>query len=945
MPPHEMYPDPTPPVHARTARLPWLVLAFAVLTGGLLAIALWVLRAEALRTGEARASALSQVIVEQTSRTLQSIDARLQLASAQLAARAEAGELDAPAARQLLQAQLVQLPFVRALWVTDPEGQVIFDSGPGNVAAMQADREYFQVHQRAPGLELYVGPPVRSRSTGHWQLTVSRPMHNGIAGPNGIIVAAVEPPHFEQLWSRVDAGVSGIVALYNRSGRLMMRSPADEKLLGSDLSSIALFTDHLPHAPEGRFQTRSVLDQVERVIAYRTVPTHPDLVVMVGMGHAELLAPWRHFALLASGFWAGGLLIASGLTLQLQRQARIRRHSERRFRELAQAMPQIVFAANPKGDLQFISQRWVEVTGAATQEALGTGWQERVHPDDRAATLESVRRVLSSGADLQHEMRLRYADDSYRWQLLRAVPVREEGGPVTAWYGTATDIDALKQAQARLVSQAEFLRMAGRLARLGGWRLDLATRTVTWSEDAAAALDLRPGVDAPLQQLLGMVAPASLVQARRALQECAEHGTPFDLEMEMSTASGRRVCLRSLGQAVRDAEGRVVAVQGAQQDITARVRMVEEIRELNASLEQKVAQRTRQLAQQEALFRTLAEQAPLPFWTMDPTGAVTFFSRAWYELVGGAPPQWQGFEWMELVHPDDQRAVRDSWSEARRSSGVFVGQRRVRARDGSYHSTMYRAEPIRDAQGGIAFWVGIDTDVTDLLNSKAALRLANEQLEAFAYSVSHDLQSPLQRVLSFGRLLGDELKRLPDSRAQHYLARIMGNADTMTQLVEGLLALAQVSEVDVIQATVNLSDMATDVLQRLQQDQPQRRVHWTVQPGLAVQGDVRLMRSVLENLIGNAWKFTSRREEAHITVGGSPQRGEFFVQDDGAGFDMLYADRLFGTFQRLHDAEEFPGTGIGLATVARAISRQGGRIWAEAVPGEGATFHFTLPTP
>ncbi|QJW84988.1 PAS domain S-box protein [Ramlibacter terrae] len=219
---------------------------------------------------------------------------------------------------------------------------------------------------------------------------------------------------------------------------------------------------------------------------------------------------------------------------------------------------------------------------------------------------------------------------------------------------------------------------------------------------------------------------------------------------------------------MRDADGRVVAVQGAQQDITARVRMVEEIRELNASLEQKVAQRTRQLAQQEALFRTLAEQAPLPFWTVDSTGAVTFFSRAWYELVGDAPPRWLGFEWMDLLHPDDVQPVRDNWSEARRSGGVYAGQRRVRARDGSYHSTIYRAEPIRDAQGAISFWVGIDTDVTDLLNSKAALRLANEQLEAFAYSVSHDLQSPLQRVLSFGRLLGEELKALPDGRAQHY---------------------------------------------------------------------------------------------------------------------------------------------------------------------------------
>jgi light-regulated signal transduction histidine kinase (bacteriophytochrome) len=185
---------------------------------------------------------------------------------------------------------------------------------------------------------------------------------------------------------------------------------------------------------------------------------------------------------------------------------------------------------------------------------------------------------------------------------------------------------------------------------------------------------------------------------------------------------------------------------------------------------------------------------------------------------------------------------------------------------------------------------------------------------------------------------------LPVGRAQHYLARIQANADEMAQLIEGLLALAHVSEVNVIRSVVNVSDIATEILQRLQAEHPQRRVTWVVEPALTVLGDVRLMRSVLENLVGNAWKFTSRQEHAEITVGGDRARGEYFVRDNGCGFDMAYADRLFGTFQRLHGSDEFPGTGIGLATVARAIVRQGGRIWAQSAPGEGATFHFTLPS-
>jgi PAS domain S-box-containing protein len=371
--------------------------------------------------------------------------------------------------------------------------------------------------------------------------------------------------------------------------------------------------------------------------------------------------------------------------------------------------------------------------------------------------------------------------------------------------------------------------------------------------------------------------------------------------------------------------------------------MMEEIRRLNASLEERIAERTEQLARQEALFRTLAEQAPLPFWTVDSVGRITFLSRAWYELAGGAPPQWHGLEWLDAVHPDDLAPMQQSWRRCVATGEPYVGTRRIRARDGTYHTTTYRAVPVRDDHGAILFWVGMDADITEITANQEALRLANEQLEAFSYSVSHDLQSPLQRVGSFAKLLQEDLAGHAEGRAQHYLARIQANTDEMVQLIEGLLALARVSEVHIVRSVVNLSETATEILQRLQGEEPQRRVNWRVEPGLAVMGDARLMRSVLENLIGNAWKFTSRREGAEIVVGGSRERGEYYVRDNGCGFDMAYADRLFGTFQRLHGVDEFPGTGIGLATVARAIVRQGGRVWAQAAPGEGATFFFTLP--
>ena len=927
----------------RTLRDAGAVLALALLTGALLVFELLYLREASLRSGEELTDSLSRVISEQTARTLQSVDQTLQLSILRLDALRSARTLDEQSARVALRAELKGLPFLRALWVMDAGGRIILDSDEGNIGAAMGDRPYFQAFQGKPDTEFFIGPVLRSRTTGTWMMSVARPIRDADGSLRGVVAGAVEPPYFEQLWRGIDLGSTGAVVLYSRKGQLLARSPADDSLLGKDFSALPLFTQYLRSAPQGTFIRESGIDGVLRVVAYRQLPAYPDLVVAVGSGYSEILAPWRRFAALTGSVWLAAVAVAFALTAQVRRHARSRQQTEDRFRQLAQAMPQIVFMSDHRGSVTFVNQRWVEVTGHPIEDALGARWQRLVHPADVQAMVAHVAEGLSTGKELQHEHRLRYRDGGYRWQLLRAVPVHEREDTV-AWFGTATDIDEIKQAEVRLKAQAEQLHMAGRLTRMGHWRADLASQRLALSAEAAAVLDMPPDAEPTLQELFAMIAPPSLPASLRALSACIERGEPFDLETELVTAAGRNVWLRMVGEAVMDpTTGKAVAIQGGQQDITLRMLMMEEIRRLNASLEERIAERTAQLTRQEALFRTLAEQAPLPFWTVDPSGRVTFLSRAWYELAGGAPPKWHGDEWLKAVHPDDVAALHEAWRRCAPTGEPYEGTRRIRAKDGTYHTTSFRAVPVRDERGDILFWVGVDADITDLVGNQEALRLANEQLESFSYSVSHDLQSPLQRVSSYARLLQQELAAIPDGRAHHYLARIQANAGDMAQLIEGLLALAHVSEVELIRAVVNVSDMATEILQGLQSNHPARRVAWRVEPGLAVMGDTRLMRSVMENLLGNAWKFSGRSDAAEIVVGGSRQRGEYYVRDNGCGFDMAYADRLFGTFQRLHGADEFPGTGIGLATVARAIVRQGGRVWAQSSPGQGATFFFTLP--
>lgn len=226
----------------------------------------------------------------------------------------------------------------------------------------------------------------------------------------------------------------------------------------------------------------------------------------------------------------------------------------------------------------------------------------------------------------------------------------------------------------------------------------------------------------------------------------------------------------------------------------------------------------------------------------------------------------------------------------------------------------------------------------------ADLEASNKELEAFSYSVSHDLRSPLRAIDGFSLALLEDYSSALDEQGREDLARVRANASRMGELIDGLLRLSRLSRQQLEVRDVDLSALAHDVAESLREVDPHRVVTFEIQPDAHGVGDPELLRVVLDNLMSNAWKFTGRRETATIEFGAVVHSGEtvFFVRDDGAGFDMAYAGKLFGAFQRLHGQAEFPGTGIGLATASRIVRRHGGRIWAVGEPDKGATFSFTL---
>jgi signal transduction histidine kinase len=272
---------------------------------------------------------------------------------------------------------------------------------------------------------------------------------------------------------------------------------------------------------------------------------------------------------------------------------------------------------------------------------------------------------------------------------------------------------------------------------------------------------------------------------------------------------------------------------------------------------------------------------------------------------------------------------------------------------------------LRDSDGSANALCGIATDITDRQAATNALRdlavtlehrvarrtgeLAqlNRELEAFAYSVSHDLRAPLTSINGFAELLMREQGPKLDATANRYLTRIRDGSVRMAGLIQDLLGLSRVTQQSIECRPIDLLPPIETAVKALREAEPTRNVTFTAPATIEAHGDIKLLSLALANLLANAWKYTSKTAEARVEVGLREQAGEtvYFVKDNGAGFNPEYADRLFRPFVRLHAESEFPGTGIGLATVARIISRHGGRIWAEGKVGEGAMFSFTLPIP
>ena len=367
------------------------------------------------------------------------------------------------------------------------------------------------------------------------------------------------------------------------------------------------------------------------------------------------------------------------------------------------------------------------------------------------------------------------------------------------------------------------------------------------------------------------------------------------------------------------------------------------------------------LRKSEERFRLLVDGVKdYAIYMLDPQGHVTSWNTGAERIKGYTSDQIIG-QPLSIFFPAEEREQGKPEHELQvaRREGKYEGQGWRLRSDGSRFWADVVVTAIHDASGGLRGYAKITRDITErrkaeesiaLLNEELAARnssleVANREIESFSYSVSHDLRTPLRGIDGFSQVLLEEYGNRLDTEGKKLLQRVRAASQRMAQLIDDILQLSRITRTEMSQEPVDLSAMAHEIVTELARTEPSRQVQIYIADNLKTQGDPRLLRIALSNLIGNAWKFTAKKDNAEIHVGVNMSANEqptFFIRDNGAGFDMIYSDKLFKAFQRLHKDTEFSGTGIGLATVQRIFHRHGGRIWAESESGKGSTFYFKL---
>jgi PAS domain S-box-containing protein len=431
-----------------------------------------------------------------------------------------------------------------------------------------------------------------------------------------------------------------------------------------------------------------------------------------------------------------------------------------------------------------------------------------------------------------------------------------------------------------------------------------------------------------------------------AFRLCLQNHSVYEQEHRIMRPDDSVRFVQEVAHPYFDEHGKLVMYIGTTLDITNRKHAEEEIRHLNETLEQRIIERTAELSD-------LYNNAPCGYHSLDADGVFVHINQT--EL------NWLGYRFEELVGkaniislltPASVEIFKQHFPVFKEVGLLNNLELEFMRKDGSVLPVLLSASAVRDQAGSYVESRTTLVDYTErkrveeeMLKSRIQLEATNRELESFSYSVSHDLRSPLRGIDGWSLALLEDYGPILDEQGKAHIQKVRAEVQRMGVLIDDILQLSRITRAEMNKEKVDISAIAETVAARLQETKPaNRQVEFVIQKGLTAMGDPKLLDVVLTNLLGNAFKFTSKLERSYIEFGRTVVEGKFafYVRDNGAGFDMTHANKLFGAFQRMHRASEFPGTGIGLATVQRVVIRHGGSIWTSSEVGRGATFYFTL---
>jgi PAS domain S-box-containing protein len=678
-----------------------------------------------------------------------------------------------------------------------------------------------------------------------------------------------------------------------------------------------------------------------------------DLWTTIGQGrvwHGEI----KNRAKGGSFYWVDTTIVPF-----LNEQGTVRQHvairadiTERKLAEEASAqLAAIVNSSNDAiigKDLNSIVTSWnigaEKIFGYSSKEMIGQSIM-RLIPRDRQQEEMQIINQVKRGETVEHFDTVRVAKDGHPIDIAVTVsPIRDKTGRIVGASKVARDITERKVIEKARQSESEFISAVvdtvGSLVVV----IDRQARIIRFNR-ACEQLTGYSFAEVQGRNLIDLfIMPEERVSTTHEFENLCAGQFPNTYENHWVTKGGVPQVIAWSNTALVDAAGMVKYVIGTGIDITERQKAENALRE------------------SEKQFRTMIDAIPQLAWMAHADGFIFWYNQRWFDYTGTTSEQMEGWGWQRVHDPAYLPTVLEGWKQSIASGQPFEMEFPLRAADGHYGWFLTRVYPILDDAGQVVRWFGTNTDVSQkhkadeeirdlnaalekrVIERTSELMAANKELEAFSYSVSHDLRAPLRAVDGFSQAVLEDYSTLLPEEGQRHLRTIREGAQRMGALIDDLLTFSRLSRAPLSKQEVNTAKLVRNALGEMKSQQEGRQVDIRIGDLPACLGDPALLKQVWINLLSNALKYTRQRKIAVIEIGCKTERGEdiYYVRDNGAGFDMQYFHKLFGVFQRLHRADQFEGTGVGLAIVQRVILRHGGRIWAEAALNQGATFYFTL---